>query len=188
MTEQEQNTQKTIVAFVAGLLVGGLLVWVFSAPTDSPKEESSEHDALVEVNNEESSDASGEVTFKEKETSSDNSSEVVSIAVDMEVGDGEISISNQEAGKTVELNSAVFPGDEGWIGIRDYQNDTLGNILGVARFSKEQGLIPNEVSLVRATVAGNTYAAVFFTESGDREFSLADDSQIDSVLTVFTAK
>ena len=37
MSEQEkQESQKTIVAFAAGLLIGGLLVWVFAG---SPKTE-----------------------------------------------------------------------------------------------------------------------------------------------------
>ena len=30
MSEQKEETQKTVVSFVVGLLIGGLLVWAFS--------------------------------------------------------------------------------------------------------------------------------------------------------------
>jgi hypothetical protein len=88
----------------------------------------------------------------------------------------------------VSLESATFPSDEGWIGVRDYANGQLAGILGVARFSKEQGLIPKEIILQRATKAGSTYAIVFYSESGDRVFSLADDVQAGGVVKSFTAK
>ena len=77
---------------------------------------------------------------------------------------------------------------EGWIGVRDYQAGQLGGLLGVSRFSEAQGLVPSGVALQRATVAGKEYAVVVYTESGDRQFNLADDKQIDSVFATFTAQ
>ena len=38
MTQQERAEQKTIVAFIAGLLIGGLLVWMLSGTPDPGKE------------------------------------------------------------------------------------------------------------------------------------------------------
>jgi len=187
--EQEQNTQKTIVAFVAGLLVGGLLVWVFSGPSSTSQTDEMEKETASDMQETDSNNTDTSVTFSETDSvANTNTTQADDHMSDMEVGEGEISVSDQAAGNTVELDSAVFPNDEGWIGVRDYSNGNLGNILGVARFSKEQGLIPSNVSLVRSTVSGETYAVVFFTESGDREFSLADDVQIDSVMETFTAR
>ena len=33
MAEETQDGQKTLVAFIVGLLIGGMLVWAFSGPT-----------------------------------------------------------------------------------------------------------------------------------------------------------
>ena len=189
MTEQEQNTQKTIVAFVAGLLVGGLLVWIFSSPTETKTDS---QDADMAVGTEQSvtqvAETGDAADFSGSTGQVDsNGNETVTVSKDMEIGNGDISVSDQSAGDKVVLDSAVFPSDEGWIGVRDYQNGDLGNILGVARFSKEQNLIPSEVSLLRTTIAGNTYAVVFFTENGDHDFNLADDRQLDSVVATFVA-
>jgi hypothetical protein len=178
MSEQaNQDSQKTIVAFVAGLLIGGLLVYVFASPT---------HDEEMHDNG----DVDTEMVTPNNSTTSDIEVDLVAeddTAPEMVTGDGQIRVSDQPAGPTVKIDGATFPNDEGWIGVRDYENEQLGRILGVARFSNEQGLIPTSVELQRSTVAGKVYALVFYTESGDRMFSLADDVQIGDVVSTFTA-
>ena len=112
----------------------------------------------------------------------------------MTVGDGSLSVSDQSAGMVVTLDSAEFPTSDGWVAIRDYQDGSVGGILGAARYSQSQGLIPEEVPLLRATEAGMTYAAVFFTEdgavdaSGNLTFDPAGDQQIEGTIEVFTAQ
>lgn len=180
MTEQEKKeNQKTVVAFAAGLLIGGLLVWVFggSAKTEKVAEQNADTDDLVaeEVSVNEATDTV-EVTAKPEE-----------VKPTLKTGDGKIEVENQKAGTNVVLESATFPSDEGWIGVRDYVNGQPAGLLGVVRFSKAQGLVPESVILQRATVAGNTYALVFYTESGDRVFNLADDKQVEGVFSTFTA-
>jgi hypothetical protein len=70
----------------------------------------------------------------------------------------------------------------------------FGGILGAARYSESQGLIPTEVELLRATEADTTYAVVFFTEDGSVDesgglyFDPADDQQIPGIMTTFTAQ
>jgi len=185
MSENEtpQEGQKTVVAFVAGLLIGGLLVWVFSdtpeaaAPTESaddPTEEVTE----TNTNGDESTDTPDPIT------STDEEPEMPA----MEVGDGSITVADQPAGSTVVLESATFPTSEGWVAVRSYPNDQLGSILGAVRYSESQGLVPDTVPLLAPTTAGRSYAVVFFTEDGDREFNLANDVQIDGILTTFTAE
>lgn len=178
MAEQEkQDNQKTIVAFAAGLLIGGLLVWVFGGATPSTSNPEDEEETTTEEVVEETAD---EATTSEEETADEAEAPV------MQTGTGAVELGEVTAGTSVQLASATFPSDEGWIGVRDYANDQLGGILGVARFSKEQGLIPEQIALQRSTVAGNTYAIVFFSESGDRVFSLANDVQTDGIVETFT--
>lgn len=180
MSEQEkQENQKTIVAFAAGLLIGGLLVWVFGGST--PKTTTPD-DENATTTQDVSNTAQQGTTTSNDETSQTDTTEPV-----MQTGEGAVEISDQMPGTKVALESATFPSDEGWVGVRDYVNGQLGGILGVARFSKEQGLIPQEITLQRATKSGSTYAIVYFSENGDRIFNLANDVQGDGIAGTFTA-
>ena len=106
----------------------------------------------------------------------------------MQVGEGAVVVADQKAANTIALESAIYPVSEGWIGVREYNNDQLGFILGVVRFSESQGLVPNEIILQRSTTAGNRYAIVVFTENGDFMFNLANDVQIDQIFDTFVAQ
>lgn len=197
MSEQEkQESQKTIIAFVAGLLIGGLLVWVF---TDSPSDSSPTDNAMMNTEQtdrmsgddetmEDSSDATADTSTDSEMNENDNGVNDTEPVNELPTGDGEVSVSEQPAGARVMLDGASFPTDEGWIGVRDYVGGQLAGILGVARYSKEQGLVPDSIPLQRATEAGNTYAIVFFNDNGDREFRVADDSQIEGIFGTFTAQ
>ena len=180
MSDEKQEGQKTVVSFIVGLLIGGLLVWAFSGPSvDAPKNDDRNDDETEEV-------VEGEEMEITEE--SDEEEEVATPAPTLPVGDGKVVVDNQAAGTMVTLTSATYPVSEGWIVVRDYQSGQLGGLLGVARFSEAQGLVPSGVTLQRATEAGKEYAVVVYTESGDRQFSLADDIQIDSVFATFTAQ
>lgn len=183
MSEQQekQESQKTLVAFIAGLLIGGLLVWVFGGSpetTTEVAEESQNAEEVSQTDTPEGAEAEDEVTTEVAE---------VELPV-LTTGDGEVTVNSQPAGSSVTLDSAVFPSEEGWVAVRSYPNGQLGSILGAARYSKEQGLVPEVVELLAPTTAGRDYAVVFFTEDGDREFNLATDVQIDGALGTFTAQ
>ena len=185
MSEQEkQESQKTVVAFIAGLLIGGLLVWVFSGPSESSEPMMDEdQDKVTEVF--EDDDHSSDDSHDHDEDDHNSESEP---KAELPVGDGEASVADQPAGTNVSLAGATFPSDEGWIGVRDYVDGQMTGLLGVVRYSKEQGLVPEEIVLQRSTVAGNSYAVVFYTENGDRVFNLAEDVQVGGVVDTFMAK
>lgn len=182
MSEQViQDSQKTIVAFVAGLLIGGLLVYVFASPSHDDEMINETDNEVVNTTNDDTAKADTvDVELNEADSAAP-------AKVEMQTGEGKIKVSNQPADNVVTIDGATFPNDEGWIGVRDYENEQLGKILGVARFSNEQGLVPTTIELQRATVKGEVYALVFYTESGDRLFNLADDKQTGDVVTTFTA-
>lgn len=188
--ETMQDGQKTVVAFIAGLLVGGLLVWVFSetpaaAPTGDTTVQLEETETSAETDA--NADSNSDDTTA-PDTSTDAEAEMTTDAPELPTGEGSAEVGTNTAGNVVALESATFPTDEGWVAVRSYRDGQLGNILGAARYSREQGLIPEEVNLLAPTIAGQEYAIVFFTENGDRQFNLSTDSQIDTEITTFTAQ
>ncbi len=183
MAEETQDGQKTLVAFVVGLLIGGMLVWAFSGPTASAAENRDNDD--TEEEGEGIDDKTSETSSKSDSEGKTSSNEP---APALKVGNGEVSVPDQKASMSIQLDSVTYPVSEGWIGVRDYNNDQLGFILGVVRFSESQGLIPSEITLQRSTTAGNRYAVVVFTEDGDFDFNLAGDVQIDTIFDTFVAQ
>ena len=189
MSEQEKpEGQKTVVAFIAGLLIGGLLVWVFSSPAPTQEmqdtnDQTTEQAATADKN-----------SNTNVQPSADKGQESTPVIPVLPTGDGAISVAGQAAGNSVVLTSAEFPTAEGWVAVRDYDGENVGGILGAARYSQSQGLIPQEIELLRSTVAGTEYAVVFFTEDGAVNadgklyFDPAGDKQIDAVMTTFKAE
>jgi len=179
--EKQQDGQKTIVAFVVGLLIGGMLVWAFSGPsTEAPTMTQDEEEA-------EQTDVQSSDVISKNNGTTEESTAVVEAPV-LEVGDGDIVVNNQPASNSIVLASATYPVSEGWIGVREFNNEQLGYILGVVRFSESQGLVPTEIVLQRATTPGADYAIVVYTEDGDFDFNLANDVQIDTIFDTFTAE
>ncbi len=181
MSEQEkQEGQKTVVSFIAGLLIGGLLVWVFGGtPEEAVAPEAQDTAAEAEVAEDAAAEedaATGAQPAAEEEVS------------ELTVGDGSVSVADQPAGNTVALDGATFPTEDGWVAVRSYTDGQLGNILGAMLYSKSQGLVPNEIVLLAPTTPGREYAVVFFSEDGDREFNLANDVQIGDIAGTFVAQ
>jgi len=191
MTDQTTNDgQKTVVAFIAGLLVGGLLVWIFNdtpaeAPVTTDEPTQTEDADTADADSTESTDDVSEVTNDPDDTPAEPAPEPVA---DLPSGDGSATVSDTSAGMEVPLDSATYPTDNGWIAVRTYENGEVTNILGAARYSREQGLVPEQISLLTPTIAGREYAIVFFTENGDRQFDLRTDTPIETPLVTFTAQ
>lgn len=187
MSEENKMTEeskKTIIAFIAGLLVGGLLVFIFVNP-------STVNENIDDTNDDETGEV---VDMSDGEDEEDNNDDSMSGDVNDAsnetpvVTDGSISVSDQDAGSRTTFTNASFPTSAGWVGVREYQNGQLVGLLGVSRWSKSEGLLPTSISLLRPTVAGQTYAIVFYSENGDNVFSLASDAQMGGVMGSFKAE
>ena len=191
MSEQNQNQegQKTIVAFVVGLLIGGLIVWMFSSsPSDAPvngiDENGVDTEEVIDTDND-----TGSVSEDNgaSEAPTNNEAEAPSTPP-LVTGEGAVSVSNQPAASRVALDSVTYPMSEGWIGVRDYNNDHLGGLLGVVRFSERDGLVPEDIILQRSTEPGREYAVVFYTAGPTNNFNLSANQQVDGIFATFTAQ
>ncbi len=175
MSEKElKEGQKTIVAFVTGLLVGGLLVWIFSIDTNKAEAPQNAQDTTTAAD----TAAATEVT----------DTQATGVAANLPVGNGAVQVADQQAGSSVTLDGVTFPTEEGWIGVRQYNNGTMSYILGVIQYSKSANRIPHEIPLLSPTVAGQQYAVVFFSQDSNRAFNLDGDVQLDTPLATFTAQ
>ncbi len=173
---QKEETQKTVVSFIFGLLIGGLLVWAFmGGDAQGPTPKDTEGDKT-------------EMSTSTEATETSTSTEAAAPAPTLPVGEGKVTIANMAAGRTVMLGETTFPIEEGWIGVREYNDGKLGFINGVIRFSKAGNVVPTSIPLVTPTRAGREYAVVMFTEGGDKAFNSATDKQIDTIFTTFKAE
>ena len=186
---EKQEGQKTVVAFIAGLLIGGLLVWVFSSsPESAPRETSTDtagETASESVNSTPRNTTTN--TNTQPSASQSGSANATPAPVDI-IRNGNIGVSDQPAGSVVVLDSTTFPTVAGWVVVRDYMDGVPGNILGAARYNETEGLIPSSVNLLRGTEIGSTYQLMFYSENGDRVFDLSDDTPIDDVAATFVAQ
>lgn len=169
MDDKTQDSKKTVVAFIAGLIIGGLLVWLFSGSSDgtsSEKTASGKKDvasALEEKLGDTIEEMGGAGTTTEKNAPSDEA----------------FSVADQSAGMTVSLGvSLQYPRKEGWIVVHEDVGGELGSALGAARYNTEVELTPASVELLRETEVGKTYHVVYYTEDGDRMFDLKLDTPI----------
>ena len=170
MTDVEkQESQKTVVAFITGLLIGGLLVWVFSSAPDTAQAPSSAGTVPAESANGNSSNAA------------------ISNQAATVVPDGSLTVPDQNAGTMVTLGTVKHPTRDGWIVVRDYMDGVPAGILGAARYGLDEGLIPTQVELLRPTLAGSSYQVLFYTSEGEKGFSSAEDKPIEGISTTFKA-
>lgn len=183
---QKEESKKTIVSFVVGLLIGGILVWAFTGGDAAQAPATDDSDDVEVTSNNSDDEDENEEEATDEEMADDAADEQTTTSLPR--GDGSVTVEDQAASTRIAMDSASYPISEGWIGVRDYTNENLGGILGVVRFSESQGLVPTDIILQRPTRAGNTYAVVIFTESGDRVFNSANDVQLPTIFATFTAE
>ena len=179
---EKQEGQKTVVAFITGLLIGGLLVWVFSSTPEDQKMPKTDSDDSTEV----TTVTEGDTNSKEEVIATEKPIEVKKVV--SVTGNGSLTALDQAAGNVVVLGDTKYPSEAGWIVVRDYANGAAGNVLGAARYNLEEGLTPVSVPVLRKTVAGSSYQVGFYTDNGDKAFSLKDDVLVTGGEATFKAK
>lgn len=178
---EKQESQKTVVAFITGLLIGGLLVWVFSSspeaktqPDTEAEKETQQTEGTTKSDVKTNDIKVGDISTKE-------------VAPSISTGEGTITVTDQKAGNLVLLGTLTYPANSGWVVVRDYNENVPGNILGAARFNIDDGLIPTSVELMRDTATGNTYQVVYYSNGGDIGFDLGEDTIINGPSATFIA-
>jgi len=159
--QDQQDGSKTLVSFVVGLLIGGMLVWAFSGPTAT-----NVVDGVTDM-----ADEAGDVIGDGVDTVGDAIEGAADTATDVAEAvvpntDGRIVANNQPAGATVSLQRATYPISEGWVGVQDYDGTTFGAQLGAVRFSESEGIAPEEIPLTLPTTPGRQYAFVVYEADG----------------------
>ncbi len=160
-----QESKKTVVAFIVGLIIGGLLVWTFSASPEGAEVDERPNTTAT----------STQVGDRTADTKKDDSPVTITKKEPV-AGNFTFTVANQSQGNTVSLGEGVkYPSDQGWIVVHEEVNGQLGSALGAARYETGVGLLPKQVELLRSTEAGKTYRVVYYTESGDRKFDRKED-------------
>lgn len=188
MTEEVNESQKTVVSFIAGLIVGALLLWMFGG---TAKDDMATVGSEVEEDAAEMVDDMEDAADEVEDMTDDTAGEVREEVANLEVGDAQVSFAPPSRDGHLDhlhLEGVTFPTDAGWIAVRSYNDGAYGNVLGASRYSKEQGLIPEDIELLTPMTAGGTYAIVFFSENGDRQFNMRSDMQLDVAPTTFTVE
>jgi len=178
-TEIQNNKQQNfrlLGAFLIGVIVGAVSVWMSTATGD----------ALLEKDTKLADQA---VVFNtEKDNTKVTASSVQDLdTTNVQLHNGAVVVQNQVAGLVVSLERVIFE-EDGWVVIHEGTASHIGNALGAKRFDK--GEYTGTVELLRATEAGEVYRAVLYRDNGDREFSLDTDFPFlqngnEPVLTTF---
>ncbi len=174
-----QQSKKTVVAFVAGLIIGGLLVWMFSGTQKASAPVTTSGDETATTTGEKSgANKAGTTTEKINATSTEKIASTTMMKEPAK-GDFTFSVANQKVGMFVQLEDNVqYPTKEGWIAVQDDMNGKLGNVLGAARYNTDVGLAPQQTELLRSTIAGKPYHVVYYSGNGDHIFSRTQDNPL----------
>ncbi len=186
MDDKTQASKKTVVAFVAGLLIGGFLVWLFSGTPNTPAPSKTTNRIDTGTTQKGSDTGMDKTETTNTETSASKTESVAS--------DFTFSVINQSAGMNVSLGDNVsYPSAQGWIAVHEDVDGKPGSAIGAARYETTVGLKPTQVELMRKTVAGKTYRVIFYNESGDHVFDRKTDTPMTNksgglVETTFVAQ
>lgn len=174
MEEEKRDGQKTVVAFISGLLIGGLLMWVFGGAQskkggpDMVKKDDTQNVQGTDANTTQPTDTTAAVD-------ANAGTPKVEVATG---GAGSIAVADQKASMKVTLGDVKFPANGGWIAVQNIAGDKLGTTIGAARFDVKAGLIPKTIDLIGSTVAGKSYAVVFHGTDGDHMYASATDKVV----------
>jgi len=157
------DNKKIVIAFLVGVIIGFGSFWLWDKGQDDGDSSDKKDDASKEM-----------VAGEDDVTVGDDT-------VSVGVSSSAISVSDQPAGDTVVIGKVILA-KSGWVAVQDDESGQPGRILGARRF--DAGEATGTVSLLRNTVAGNTYHVVLRSDDGVEGF----DPATDTALTDSTSK
>lgn len=166
-TVEKWVTTTSIVAVVVGLIVGLALGywWGSAAAEDDHDDVMIEDDAAMDDDS----------MMEDDDDSSDSMTGGIS-----ETG-GSVSVSDQAAGALVELDRLTLSGAT-WVAVRDERGIMGAQWLPVGTYTDAT------VTLLRPTVAGETYFIVLYADNGDKQFSSSADTVVVANAASFKAE
>lgn len=171
--EDKESRQKTVVAFIAGLLIGGILVYIFAAMPDRGEKTANTEKATGTELGKESLGPSNTTAEVDSAMKAEDAKSVASVEADR---DGSLTVDDQPAGSVVTIANLSTPSNAGWVVVHEINADgSLGRALGASRYNEADGLMPVRIELLRATSANATYRVVIYSENGDKVFDLKED-------------
>ena len=165
------NITKTAFSFIGGFIIGLILILIWNAvmnksATDVPGESTTPD---IEITDETAMDGDAMMT-------DENGDSVLNESAENTPESTSITAHSQTAGDSVMVANATLDTD-GWIVIHEERDTRISNALGAVR--RDAGTYTNvTVPLLRPTNAGSRYWVVLYSDNGDREFSLADDTPL----------
>ncbi len=162
------TTQKTVISFVVGVVVGGGYMQFTMGQPLSALPDSFKNIWLL-----------GAVKGGTPSTANANAENVATPAVEVTIATSPaaspITVSDQAASSVVFLSGLTLA-QSTWVAIHEDAEGEPGRILGAARY--DAGVSSGNVELLRPTVRGGLYYAVLYVDDGDRQFDSKKDVQV----------
>lgn len=164
-----KSSTKTTLIFAIGFIVGVLVTssWSSSSVSKAPVTTST-----ADITGVVATSTTATITTT---TATARTKGIATGAVTNGSASGAVSVSNQQAGSSVLVDSVTVPPPGVWVTVQETHGDSLGNVLGATRV---HGPLSNVVvSLLRNTEPNRTYAVVLYRSDGDKGlFNLKTDS------------
>lgn len=170
-------TTASVTAVIAGLVVGLLLGywWGSAAVVDDHYDDDT---MMEEYNNDVMADKKGDDAMKKGDDVmiKDNNT--------AEAADGVV-VADQAVGAVVTVDSVAIDAPA-WVAVAEVEGGVVMSVLGAQRV--DAGVSEDvEITLLRPTVEGESYAIVTYVDNGDGEFSLTTDPIVSLNDDAFTA-
>ena len=164
---------KTITSALIGFVVGILAAWAWVAQSDRTNTHAPAQDTAPDITLPEN----GSEAAPEDETANNGESGTLNgDALPEQPATTALTVSDQAAGTAVVITQATLERD-GWIVVHEEGDGVIGNALGALR--RDAGTHEAlSIPLLRTTQSAQRYWVVLYTDNGDRQFSLSDDTPV----------
>ncbi len=156
----EGTTTRTAGVFLAGMVVGALLMWGWSALTPS----------TTVPNNTNTTGSNTNITGGNTATNNSNSGAAVSSTSSAVSNTGEIDVATQAAGSQVMVTDATVSAPT-WLVVYELANGVPVRALGATMFFPEYNGKGGIITLVRPTESNKTYFVGQSLDTGDHTFT-----------------